>query len=215
MERRRSHTLKVGAGLWRANIRIDNHGENLGNFAAEEDAARAFDRRARQVGRASNFPTDHQVAEAEVSATLTHSTGSAVAQFQNVSTAFAVAQSTMCHVDIPSCCCCHERTTNAAKAIPTLRTTDSTSVCFLLLSQPNAAGFAMPMGMSVVASQQKSSKYHGVSLDKNSRRWRAYDPFDPLLCWAMSVERPTAALRCCAAARTLRVAAQHPQSNIA
>ena len=70
MERRRSHTWKVGAGLWRANIRIDNHGENLGNFAAEEDAARAFDRRARQVGRASNFPTDHQVDEAEVSATL-------------------------------------------------------------------------------------------------------------------------------------------------
>ena len=89
--------------------------------------------------------------------------------------------------------------TKAAKALPYDR---QYSVCFLLLSQP-AVGLAMPMGMSMVASQQKSSKYHGVSLDKNSRRWRAYDPVDLLLYRAMSVERPTAALRCCAAARTL------------
>ena len=49
-------------GNWRASIHIDNKRENIGRYIIEEDAARAYDRRALEIGgrHPLNFPEDYQ-----------------------------------------------------------------------------------------------------------------------------------------------------------
>ena len=45
-------------GSWLARIKVHGKYENLGTFATQKEAALAFDRRARQVGRGTNFRKD-------------------------------------------------------------------------------------------------------------------------------------------------------------
>ena len=45
-------------GRWQAKIRVGGKYENLGTYRTQKEAALAFDRRARQVGRGTNFRKD-------------------------------------------------------------------------------------------------------------------------------------------------------------
>ncbi len=45
-------------GSWRARIYVRGTTENLGTYRTQKEAALAFDRRARQVGRGTNFRKD-------------------------------------------------------------------------------------------------------------------------------------------------------------
>jgi hypothetical protein len=45
-------------GKWQANIKVGNKLETHGSFDTQKEAALAFDRRARQVGRGTNFRKD-------------------------------------------------------------------------------------------------------------------------------------------------------------
>jgi hypothetical protein len=45
-------------GMWRARIKVRGEYENLGTYRTQKEAALAFDRRARQVGRGTNFRKD-------------------------------------------------------------------------------------------------------------------------------------------------------------
>ncbi len=45
-------------GSWKAQIKVDNKLESLGTFDTEEEAAEAFDERAWQLGRHTNFRFD-------------------------------------------------------------------------------------------------------------------------------------------------------------
>ena len=45
-------------GMWRAKIRVHGKYENLGTYRTQKEAALAFDRRARLLGRGTNFRLD-------------------------------------------------------------------------------------------------------------------------------------------------------------
>ena len=45
-------------GKWAAQIKVDNKLENLGTFDTQEEAAKAFDERAWELGRGTNFRLD-------------------------------------------------------------------------------------------------------------------------------------------------------------
>ncbi len=45
-------------GKWQASIKVGNKLENPGTYVTQKEAALAFDRRAREVGRGTNFRKD-------------------------------------------------------------------------------------------------------------------------------------------------------------
>jgi hypothetical protein len=45
-------------GKWRARIKVDGKWESPGTYVTQKEAALAFDRRAREVGRGTNFRND-------------------------------------------------------------------------------------------------------------------------------------------------------------
>ena len=50
--------VRKDRGKWRARIRVHGKYENLGLYRTQKEAALAFDRRAREVGRGTNFRKD-------------------------------------------------------------------------------------------------------------------------------------------------------------
>ena len=50
--------VRKSRGKWRAQIRVRDTIENVGTYHTQKEAALAYDRRARQIGRGTNLRND-------------------------------------------------------------------------------------------------------------------------------------------------------------